>query len=66
MAYLAVVSIILLAAILVVLVESRITVGTRVAVMARDIEWITASLVKWGMLPPSGRQEQNKRDKDGK
>ena len=56
---------ILLSAILIVLIESRITVGTKVAVMARDLEWITASLVKWGMIPPSAIQEKDKRDKDG-
>jgi len=56
---------ILLAAILVVLIESRITVGTKVAVMARDMEWITASLVKWGMIPLPAIQEKNRRDQSG-
>jgi hypothetical protein len=43
---------VLLAIILVVLIEGRITVGTRVAVMERDLSWISASLVKWGMVVP--------------
>lgn len=49
---------VLLAAILVVLVESRISVGTKVAVMERDLKWITASLVKWGMIPPRQPEEE--------
>lgn len=44
--------VVLLAGILAVLIETRISVGTRVAVMERDLRWITASLVKWGMVPP--------------
>jgi hypothetical protein len=43
---------VLLAIILAVLIEGRITVGERVAVMERDLSWISASLVKWGMVVP--------------
>ncbi len=43
---------VLLGLILITLIESRITVGTKVAVMERDISWISASLAKWGMIPP--------------
>ena len=53
-----VVSALLLAAILVVLIETRITVGTKVAVMERDLAWITASLAKWGLVAP----RESKRD----
>ena len=55
----------LLVSILIVLIESRITVGTKVAVIERDLEWISASLVKWGMIAPLKTQEVDKRDKDG-
>jgi hypothetical protein len=44
--------VLLLSVILVVLVEGRISIGTKVAVIERDIQWVTASLVKWGMVPP--------------
>lgn len=26
----------------------------RMAVIGRDMEWMRASLVKWGMIPPAG------------
>jgi hypothetical protein len=42
----------LLIAIVLMLLEARITIGTRVAVMERDLEWIRATLVKWGMIAP--------------
>lgn len=48
---------ILLAAILIVLLESRVTLGTKVAVMERDLNWISASLAKWGMIPPRERAQ---------
>lgn len=41
----------LLAGILLVLLEARVTIGTRVAVLERDVSWISASLAKWGMIP---------------
>jgi hypothetical protein len=47
---------VLLAGILVVLIEARISIGTRVAVMERDLSWISASLVKWGMVVPRDRE----------
>jgi len=50
----------LLALILVVLIEARISIGTRVAVMERDLSWISASLVKWGMIVPRDRELEKK------
>jgi hypothetical protein len=47
----------LLIAIVLMLLEARISVGTRVAVIERDLEWIRATLTKWGMIAPS---EDNK------
>jgi hypothetical protein len=44
----------MLVAIVLMLLEARITIGTRVAVMERDLEWIRATLVKWGMIAPKG------------
>lgn len=43
----------LLALIAFVLLETRLTVGTRIVVMERDLRWITASLQKWGLVPPN-------------
>lgn len=42
----------LLAAIVAMLLEARINIGTRVAVIERDLEWIRATLGKWGMISP--------------
>jgi len=42
----------LLVAILLLLLEARITMGNRLAIVERDMEWLRASLVKWGMIPP--------------
>jgi hypothetical protein len=36
-----------------VILEARLTVGTRVVVMERDLRWITATLQKWGLVPPN-------------
>jgi hypothetical protein len=44
--------IVLISAIFVLLLEARLSLGTRLAVLERDIEWITASLQKWGLVPP--------------
>jgi len=43
----------LLAAIVAMLLEARITIGTRVALIERDMEWIRATLAKWGMIAPT-------------
>jgi hypothetical protein len=42
----------LLAGIMLMLLEARINIGTRVAVIERDIEWIRATLAKWGLIAP--------------
>lgn len=42
----------LLAGIVILLLEARINIGTRVAVIERDLEWIRATLGKWGMIAP--------------
>jgi len=36
-----------------ILIETRITVGTKVAVMENDMQWIRAALQKWGIVPPT-------------
>jgi hypothetical protein len=36
------------------LLEARISMGNRLALVERDLEWIRASLVKWGMIAPKG------------
>lgn len=46
------VQIILLAAILFLLFEARVSLGTRIAVMERDLAWLIASLQKWGLVAP--------------
>jgi hypothetical protein len=43
----------LLSAIVLMLLEARITIGTRVALIERDMEWIRATLAKWGLISPS-------------
>jgi hypothetical protein len=43
----------LLAVITLLILEYRLTVGTRVVVMERDLRWITATLQKWGLVPPN-------------
>jgi hypothetical protein len=43
----------LLGSIVVMLLEARITIGTRVALIERDMEWIRATLAKWGMIAPT-------------
>jgi hypothetical protein len=47
------VTIILTGAILIVLLEARVSLGTRLAVMERDFEWLVASLEKWGLVAPN-------------
>ncbi len=47
----------LLIAILLMLLEARINMGSRLALVERDLEWVRASLVKWGMIPPSDHRE---------
>ena len=42
----------LLTAIVLMLLEARITIGIRVAVIERDLDWIRATLTKWGMIAP--------------
>lgn len=42
----------LLAGIVCLLLEARINIGMRVAVIERDLEWIRATLAKWGMIAP--------------
>lgn len=44
---------VMLASIVALLLEARINLGTRVAVIERDIEWIRATLAKWGMIAPA-------------
>jgi hypothetical protein len=51
---------VLLFGILLVLIEARISIGTRVAVMERDVAWISASLAKWGMIAPRDRELDRK------
>lgn len=53
-------TVLLLAGILAVLIESRMTIGTKVAVMANDLDWIRGMLVKWGMVPPSISRTEHK------
>ena len=45
----------MLAAIVALLLEARINIGTRVAIIERDLEWIRATLQKWGMIAPAER-----------
>lgn len=49
---------VLLVGVLMLLLESRITMGNRLAVLERDMEWMRASLVKWGMIPPTEHSEK--------
>jgi hypothetical protein len=42
----------LLALTLFVLIEARIRLFTAIAVIERDLEWMRASLTKWGLTPP--------------
>lgn len=42
----------LITGILLLLLEARINIGTRVTVIERDLEWIRATLGKWGMIAP--------------
>lgn len=44
---------ILLVAILMLLLEARISMGIRLSILENDMRWVRASLVKWGMIPPS-------------
>lgn len=44
--------VVLLAAILVLLIEARINIGARIALVERDLEWMAASLAKWGFIGP--------------
>lgn len=46
----------LLIGVLILLLESRITMGNRLAVLENDMQWMRASLVKWGMIPPDDRR----------
>lgn len=43
----------LMAAIVIILIEARYNIGIKVAVIERDLEWIRATLTKWGMIAPS-------------
>jgi hypothetical protein len=40
-----------------ILLETRITVGTKVVVLERDIQWMVAMLQKWGLVPPTFDKE---------
>lgn len=42
----------LLAAILILLIEARLNLGVRISLVERDLEWIAASLDKWGLIAP--------------
>jgi hypothetical protein len=44
--------VVLIAAILFLLLEARLSLGTRMAVLERDIAWMAASLEKWGLVAP--------------
>lgn len=46
------VEIVLSAAILIVLLEARLNVGGRISLVERDLQWIAASLEKWGLVAP--------------
>jgi hypothetical protein len=46
------VQVIIVAGIAVMIFEARINLGTRLAVMERDLAWLTASLAKWGLAVP--------------
>ena len=35
------------------LLEARIRLGIKVALVERDLEWIRQTLTKWGMVPPA-------------
>lgn len=43
----------LLIGVLLLLLESRISMGNKLVVLETDMEWLRASLVKWGMIPPT-------------
>ena len=53
------VQVILIAAIGLLFLEARLSFGTRIAVMERDLSWLIASLEKWGLVAPK------KEDKPG-
>lgn len=46
------IAVFLLAAILILLIEARRNFGSRIALVERDLEWIGASLQKWGLIAP--------------
>jgi len=44
--------VLLVASILGFLLDTRRSLTLRLALMERDLQWISASLQKWGLVPP--------------
>lgn len=51
-------TIVLLVLVVLLQLEMRFNVSTRLAVLERDVQWISATLRKWGLVPPSEEQKK--------